>query len=136
VAGTTIEVEWLRELFADDATRLTWPEVRGRRKKAGLTRSGIHEALRELEFAGELECDRRAADASAWVWRRKSLQRDAGVGGEALAGDVATAVVDRDELIDLLDSARRLTHPDVSKAVNANEVTARLNVMVDRLRGR
>jgi hypothetical protein len=46
------------------------------------------------------------------------------------------AVVDRAEMIALLDAARRLTHPDVSKAENANAVTAKLNVMVDQLRGR
>jgi hypothetical protein len=132
--------DWLRQLFADEATQLSWADVRGFRRKARLPRSAVHTAIRELEFAGELQCDRSADDSNAWLWRRKAAaRRDHEEARSADAADDPTkAVMDRAELIDLLDAARRLTHPDVTRAPipRANEVTAKLNAMVDRLRSR
>jgi hypothetical protein len=135
MTSTSEETEWLRGLFASQGAEITWAEIRELRRKAKLTRAALRAALRELEFGNELECDRSATDPDVWVWRRKSAEQHQARRADS-ALDPAMAVVDRAEMIALLDAARRLTHPDVSKAENANAVTAKLNVMVDQLRGR
>ncbi len=128
---------WLEELFADERTQLTWAQVRDHRKEARFPRKVVHDAIRELEFQGILECDRTADDSNQWVWRHKPIQsREQGAGPTTQHDGAATVILDRDELMDLLDGARRLTHPDLTKGpvAKANDVTARLNAMIDRLR--
>ncbi len=130
------ELAWLRQLFEGGAG-ITWADLREKRRLAGLSRRALREALWELEFAGELECDRSGPHSESWIWRRKATaHRGDRTTRPDLSEDRSKAIVDRAELLGLLDSARRITHPDVSKASNAHEVTARLNEMVDRLRGR
>jgi hypothetical protein len=135
MTSTSEETEWLRGLFASEGTEITWAEIRELRRKAKLTRSALRAALRDLEFGNELECDRAATDPDVWVWRRKPAEQHRAKPADSVL-DPAMAVVDKAEMIASLDAARRLTHPDVSKAENANAVTAKLNAMVDQLRNR
>ena len=128
---------WLQGLFADPQTVLTWPEVRELRKQARFPRTAMHETIRELEFEGKLECDRSSTDPDEWLWRRKgTASREQQTAATEPPEDPGTVRLDRAELMELLDAARRLTHPDVTKGpiAKANDVTARLNAMIDKLR--
>ena len=126
------ETKWLRETFQDDTAAYSWADIRPLRKKAKLTRGLVHGAIRELEFEGFLVCDRTAADSNAWIWRRKATRSDTPPRQKDEGDQLSDAK--RIELIELLDMARRITHPDVSKADNANAVTTKLNAMIDSLK--
>ncbi len=126
------ETKWLRETFQDDITAFSWSDIRLLRKRAKLTHGLVHSAIRELEFEGFLVCDRTAADSSDWIWRRKATGSET----PPRQKDEGNQFSDEKwiELIELLDMARRITHPDVSKADNANAVTSKLNPMIDSLK--
>lgn len=97
----------------------------------------MHQTIRELEFDGKLECDRSSSDSNEWLWRRKSkTSKEQRTTADELPDDLGTVRMDRAELMELMDAARRLTHPDVTKGpiAKANDVTARLNAMIDKLR--
>src|ERR1700677_407643 len=126
------ETKWVRETFQDDTAAYSWADIRLLRKKAKLTRGLLHSAIRELEFEGFLVCDRTAADSSDWIWRRKGSRGDSPPRHKGEGDQLSDEL--RIELIELLDMARRITHPDVSKADNANAVTSKLNAMIDSLK--